>query len=96
MKYVLSYLLENFEMKLEQSADSVTYYSTLTLPIRGMQITFLLCCLVLSFVAIRRSSDLCEATKLKWCLSQRLNPHAAGLRTGEARIDLINYSRVLQ
>lgn len=40
MKYVLAYLLENFEFKLEQPAESVTYHSTLTLPIKdGLQVS---------------------------------------------------------
>jgi hypothetical protein len=42
MKYVLANLLQNFELKLEQPAETVTYHSTLTLPIRGSPPSLLL------------------------------------------------------
>jgi hypothetical protein len=47
MKYVLANLLQNFELKLEQPAESVTYHSTLTLPIKGAPSSTRLLCLTL-------------------------------------------------
>jgi len=40
MKCTLARLVSQFEFTLEQPADSVTYASTLTLPIKGTGITY--------------------------------------------------------
>lgn len=58
MKTTLARLVSNFEFTLEQPADSVTYTSTLTLPIKGESPCGL--CIGTVQVQVRHSFVLCS------------------------------------